>query len=221
MSKINSTRAACRDVFHAFLVHDARYDGKLEIPIIEPEMALPNRLISFSKAMKTDDFDQWVHFYEDDAGFECVWNKPRVYLSRLKKFNGVITPDFSIYRDMPLVMQAWNTYRGRALGHWWQSNDMVVLPNLRMGDERTYEFCCSGIQRGGTVCVGSHGCIKIREERRYFKQGLDVIVNRLKPKCIVVYGSAPKELFSCYLEEGIRILQFDSEYAISRKGGDV
>ncbi len=69
------------------------------------------------------------------------------YLAKLKKFNGIITPDFSIYRDMPLVMQQWNTYRGKALGHWWQSNGLNVLPNVRYGDSRTYEFCCAGVPK--------------------------------------------------------------------------
>ena len=124
MSKINSIRSGCRDVFHSYLVSDAIYDGILEIPVIEPTDRLPDRLISFSKAMRTDDYDQWVHFYEDDGGFERVWNRPNYYLPQLKKFSGIITPDFSLYRDMPLVMQQWNTYRGKALGHWWQTQGM-------------------------------------------------------------------------------------------------
>lgn len=218
MSKINGIRTGCRDVFHSYLVHDARYDGELEIPIIEPEQKLPNRLISFSKALRTDDYDQWVHFYEDDSGFERVWNKPGIYLPILQRFNGVITPDFSLYRDMPLVMQQWNTYRGKALGHWWQSSGMAVLPNVRAGDKRTYGFCCNGVPKGGAICVGSHGCIKIREEREYFKRGLKAIVDTLHPTCIVVYGSAPDDVFEIYRDMGITILQFDSEFSFSRKG---
>ena len=104
MSKINGVRSGCKDVFHSFLVNNATYDGVLEIPIIKPTNQLPNRLITFSKAMRTNDYDQWVHFYEDDSSFERIWNRPNYYLPLLKKFNGVITPDFSLYRDMPLVM---------------------------------------------------------------------------------------------------------------------
>lgn len=217
MSKINGIRTGCRDVFHSYLVHDARYDGALEIPVIEPEFKRPNRLISFSKALRTGDYDQWVHFYEDDSGFERVWNKPGAYLPILQRFNGIITPDFSLYRDMPLVMQQWNTYRGKALGHWWQSNGLTVLPNVRAGDERTYEFCCNGVSIGGTICVGSHGCIRIHEEREYFKRGLRAIIDTLNPTCIVVYGSAPDDVFKTYRDMGIDILQFDSEFSYSRR----
>ncbi len=217
MSKINNTRNGCKDVFHSYLVHNAKYDGYIEIPVIKPISLLPNRLISFSKALRTDDYDQWVHFYEDDSGFERVWNRPSAYLAKLQRFNGIITPDFSIYRDMPLVMQEWNTYRGKALGHWWQSNGMNVLPNIRTGDERSFTFCCNGVMPEGIICVGSHGCLRIREDRKYFIQGLQAIVEELHPSHIVVYGTAPNDVFGCYIEQGIHILQFDSEFALSRR----
>ena len=37
------------------------------------------------------------------------------YLEKIKRFKGVISPDFSIYRNMPLAMQIWNNYKGRTL----------------------------------------------------------------------------------------------------------
>ena len=80
MSENNCTRSGCKDVFHAFLVKNAQFDTDLEIPRISPESALPERLVSFSKAVAGSDYDQWVHFYEDDANFERLWNKPNKYL---------------------------------------------------------------------------------------------------------------------------------------------
>ena len=101
MSKINSIRSGCKDVFHAFLVKNATYDTKLEIPCLRPENMVPEKLIPFSKAIGSKEYDCWVHFYEDDVAFERIWNKPNKYLPILGKFKGVITPDLSIYRDMP------------------------------------------------------------------------------------------------------------------------
>ena len=97
MSKVNSTRGGCKDVYHAFLVTNARYSGNLEIPIISKQESIPEKLIAFSKALHTKDYKQWVHFYEDDVAIERVWNHPRTYLPILQKFQGVITPDFSLY----------------------------------------------------------------------------------------------------------------------------
>jgi len=218
MSKINSTRSGCRDVFHSFLVSDATYDGIIEIPVIEPVNQLPNRLISFSKAMNTVDYNQWVHFYEDDSGFERVWNRPNYYLPQLKKFNGVITPDFSLYRDMPLVMQQWNTYRGKALGHWWQSQGLVVLPNVRTADKRSFAFSCYGVPHGSPICIGTHGCLRIRKERELFKAGLSYVINELTPSHIVFYGSLPTDVIEICSASKVKVLRFPSEFALSRKG---
>ena len=49
MSQINCIRAGCRDVFHAFLVENATYEGFLEIPEIDYGDFRPNKLIAFSK----------------------------------------------------------------------------------------------------------------------------------------------------------------------------
>ena len=137
------------DVFHAFLVKNAEYDSYIELPIIKTSNYLPGKLIPFSIAMARNctDFDCWVMFFEHDVKFERLWNNPVRYLSKLKKFKGVITPDFSLYRNMPLVMQMWNTYRNRALAYWLQNNVIEVIPNVRFGDERTYSFCFDGIEK--------------------------------------------------------------------------
>ena len=222
MTLINNTRKGCKDVFRSYLVKTAKFASELEIPIIEPVDIIPERLIPFSAAISSNEFDSWVHFYEDDVNFERIWNNPNKYLPILMRFNGVILPDFSVYRDMPLVMQYWNIYRSRAIGHWLQENGIHVIPNIRFGDERTYQVCCAGISRGSVIAIGSHGCIKIISERQLFAEGLAYIVNCLKPKSIVVYGKAPDSIFSYYKQQGIGVIQFESDCAKSHfeKEGD-
>ena len=217
MSRLNSTRSGCRDVFRAFLVKNATYDSPLEIPCLQLETQKPNKVISFTKALLSTDYDAWVHFYEDDTAFERLWNKPNTYLPILKKFKGIISPDFSVYRDMPLVMQYWNIYRSRAIAFWLQDNGLAVIPNIRFSDERTYKLSCAGIQKHGVISVGSHGCMKLFTERAYFQNGLNYVIETLKPSTLVVYGAAPQEVFAPYQEMGIEILQFDSEFMQSRK----
>ena len=219
MSSNNSTRRGCKDVFHAFLVEGADFAGELEIPRTEYTDAIPERLIPFSKAVSGHDFDAWVHFFEDDSAFERLWNNPNRYLPILQRYRGVIMPDFSLYRDMPLVQQQWNVYRSRAIGHWLYKNGVPVIPNIRFGDERTYELCCCGVPRGGTIAVGSHGCIKITRERECFQRGLAYVVERLQPQTIIVYGTAPDAVFGRYRKAGIRIIQFESDYSVAHSKG--
>ncbi len=217
MSKYNNIRSGCKDVFRAFLVKNATYDGSLEMPCIKSIDAVPNKLIVFSKAIRSKDFNGFVHFFEDDVYFERIWNQPNKYLPILKRFDGVITPDFSLYRDMPLVMQEWNTYRSRAIGHWLQENGIPVIPNIRFADERSYSFCCDGIAKGGTIAIGSHGCVKVNIERIYFEKGLREIIKKLEPKRLVVYGATPDCIFGDYIKSGIEIVQYDSDCSSCRK----
>ena len=209
----------CYDVFRSFLVEDADYEGYIELPKIKTSNLIPKKLVPFSKAMSKTwkDFDCWVMFYEHDVKFERLWNNPKRYLENLKKFKGVISPDFSLYRNMPLVMQQWNTYRSRALAVWLQNNGIEVIPNVRFGDERTYEFCFDGIEKFKTVAIGTHGCIRSRIDRDYFKKGLATMVKRSSPKTIIVYGMTPDDIFKDYINAGINIISFESEILKSRK----
>lgn len=215
MTHLNCVRPGCRDVFKAFLVKNAKYEGVIEIPILDKTNSKPRKVILFSKALKSKDYDCWVLFYEDDGNFERIWNNPKKYLPILKRFKGVICPDFSLYRDMPLVMQLWNIYRSHAIGRWLQDNGVDVIANVRFGDERTYEACCYGVPKNGIIAVGSHGCLRYKEEKEYFIKGLDYVVKRLNPKTIIVYGAAPEGVFGKYKAIGIEILQFDSDYAVN------
>ncbi len=148
---------------------------------------------------------------------KILWNNSKKYLSRLRKFKGVISPDFSMYRNMPFVMQMWNTYRSRALANWLQSNGIEIIPNVRFGDERTFSFCFDGIEKNRVVAVGTYGCIKRKEDKIFFKIGLARMVQRLSPKTIIVYGSAPDSIFKSYKDMGINIIAFESEFSKSRK----
>lgn len=207
------------DVFHSFLVENADYEGTIELPKISTSNYLPKKVITFSKAMSRScyDFDCWVMFYEHDRKFERLWRNPKQYLEKLKKFKGIISPDFSLYRNMPLVMQMWNTYRNRALSVWLQNNGIEIIPNVRFGDERTFSFCFDGIEKGKTVAIGTLGCIRKKEDKIFFKVGLAYMVNRLSPKNIIVYGGVPDSIFKPYKDMGINIIAFESEISKSRK----
>ena len=218
MLKENNKRKSCVDVFNSFLVREAEYSGKYEIPCIEGSSDVPKHLVAFSKATACKELNCWVHFYEDDYQFERLWRNPEKYLELLKKYEGVILPDFSVYRDMPYVMQIWNIYRSRAIGNWLQKNNIKVIPNIRYGDRRTWKISCDGVSKGGTIAVGTHGTIKNAIDRMYFSEGLKYVVSALSPQNIVVYGTAPYTIFKTYKDAGINIIQFDSDYSIAHKG---
>ncbi|MBR1673673.1 MAG: DUF4417 domain-containing protein [Eubacterium sp.] len=217
MSRINVKRKNCRDVFNAFLIQFSMFAGIFEFPVLKPTYKIPNRLIAFSKAVSSKEHDYWVHFFEDDYLFERLWRNPKKYLEVLKQYNGVILPDFSLYRDMPFIMQLWNIYRSRAIGAWLQRNDVDIIPNIRYADRRTFKYACDGISSGCVIAVGSYGNIKVLEDRKWFSAGLDYVIKRLKPTEIIVYGSTPDSIFAKYKDIGVMIHQFDSDTSTSMK----
>lgn len=98
---------------------------------------------------------------------------------------------------------------------WLQNNGIEVIPNVRVGDERTYSFCFDGVEENKTVAVGTHGCIKRKEDKLFFKVGLAQLVKRLLPKTIIVYGAAPDSIFKPDRDMGIDIIAFESEFSKS------
>lgn len=199
------------DPFRQYLFEKNDYAGYFEIPKLNAYYDIPNSLIPFSKAQHTNNYNQWVVFYQEDEKFTSVWNNPRKYLSLFKKFNGVISPDYSLYRNMPLSLQIYSTMQGRLLARWWQTEGINVIPNIRFSDFRSYDFCFDGIEKNSTVAVSTLGCIKKKEDRMHFDEGIAEMVHILNPKNIVVYGAAPDDIFGFYRREGIEIVQFESD----------
>jgi len=205
------------DVFKSELVKGARFSDKYEFPIIAKSENIATKAIPFDKAMTASNYKQWVHFYSHDYRFERVWNNPKRYLELFKKFDGIITPDFSLYRELPLAMQIWNTYRNRCIAYWLENNGVAVIPNVRWGDERTYDFAFEGLAPGGNFAVSTNGCIQNKTDRYYFKKGLEKMVDVLKPQTIVNYSQMPDDIFGRYRDMGINIVEIENHSLTVRR----
>lgn len=180
-----------REVFHAFMVKGATFEGELDMPRIEGTQKIPERLILFSEAMSAacDDFGCHVMFYEDDFRFERIWSQPNRYTGKLQKFAGAISPDFSTCTDFPGALKVWNTYRDRAAGFWMQHHlGMEVIPNVRV-EQLTKSWSLDGLPHDSLIAVGARACVKNRVDRKLFCDGLKLAVDDLNPTGIVWYGA--------------------------------
>ena len=198
------------DGFNSELVVNAIFDGILEIPQLKKpkEIIIPTTLIPFSQIKRSKDKTETVHFYEYDKKFLNVLNSTSELLTQLKDFSAIISPDCSLYRDMPLCLQITNTYINRAIGRYLQSNGLYVIPNVRWGDERSYttaelpeKFAFLGIPKNSIVSIGTYGCIKSRENKQYFKEGLSAMLEELNPEVVLVYGGMPDNIFSDFKDQ--------------------
>ena len=82
----------------------ANHTGKYDFPTIARyDGEIPSELIPFNYARSYPDRKVGVHFFIDDYQFERLWRFPDRYIPLLQEYDCVLTPDFSIYVDMPLT----------------------------------------------------------------------------------------------------------------------
>ena len=163
--------------------------GVYEMPVIERCDTVPERLIGFNYAKTARITDCGVHFFIDDYQFERIWRNPRQIIPPLARFQCVLTPDFSLYTDMPMAMKIWNTYRSRMIGQIMQREGLRVIPTLSWAEEATYTFCFDGVEPRGVVAVSTVGVARNKEAKQLWFNGMDEAIRRLEPSAVLCYGT--------------------------------
>ena len=130
----------------------------------------------------------------DDYRFERCWRKPDSQIEELKKYDGVLSPDFSMYTNYPQAMQIWQVYRNRWCACYWQSLGIKVIPTISWSDEQSFKYCFLGVQKGSTVAIGTVGVLNDEYAKTLFMQGFKEMLKQLEPKEILIYGNKLSEL---------------------------
>lgn len=176
------------DTMNENLLDGADLTGMYDFPVLKRTDFTPKSVIPFNAAVsERKPRDKWVHFFIDDDKFERVWNQPERYLGILQYFDGIITPDFSSYLDMPLACQIWNRYRNRVLAYYYQSHGINIIPTAGWSDTRSYDWCFDGLPQRSTIAVSTNGCFS-PTGRRFYSEGLVEMERRLEPNRIIAIG---------------------------------
>lgn len=177
------------------------------IPDLEhtPVNQIPGWLVPYRQRIRANEppDDGCVHFFLDDYRFETVWNRPYKALEALAPYRMVLTPDFSLYRDWPLLLQLWNVYRNRWCGRFWQAQGFTVIPTISWSTAASYDFCFLGVPRRSVVAVSAVGVdVEQPLERHLFLDGFREMVRRLEPGEVLSYGPLPRacqEMVDCVI----------------------
>jgi hypothetical protein len=201
------------DVSNFRLLDGLTLVGPHDIPKIGPCRLVPSKMIVFSEAMRMRraDPDAWVHFYEDDYRFQRLWRAPETYFPRLRSFAGVVSPDFSLYRNMPAADRIHNTHRNQLLGARLQTDGANVIANVRLSGRASIPYALAGAPRNSTIALGLHGCTKNKSNRRHVVEEIALICHELAPANLVAYGSAAYGVLDYPLELGIPVHTFPSD----------
>lgn len=168
--------------------------GKYDIPTIRAEIDAPHKTewIPFNYA-KTAKHSGGIHFFVDDYQFNRLWTRPTHYDALIKRFECVLSPDFSTYTDMPMALQIYNHYRKHWLAAWWQSQGVTVYPTISWSTPESFEWCFDGEPRNSVVAVSSVGTQKDADAKRAFLLGYERMMQELTPTWVIFYGNVPEE----------------------------
>ena len=132
-----------------------------------------------------------------DYNFENIWNKPEKFVELLSKYKGVLSPDFSMYTEMPHAVQIYNTFRNRWCGAYLASKRIKVIPTVAWSDKASFDFCFKGIPKGSIVAVSTymfHESKHHADQKDLFMEGYNRMLKEIEPSKIICYSEPFEEM---------------------------
>lgn len=198
-----SHREATYKKYNLELVDRARLDGYYQMPIISKEEYIPDDLIGFNYMLTSKDKNVGIHCFVDDYQFERLWTSPQEYVEKIAEYDCFLSPDFSLYMDMPMAMKIWNIYRSRLIGQFLQDCGVCVIPTVSWAEPETFSFCFAGIEKGSVVAVSTIGVKREEASFGIWKAGMDEMIRAIEPVAILVYGGEVE-----YDYKGIKVVYY-------------
>lgn len=191
-------RERTANAYNLYDFDENRCTGIYDIPTLDKVIHTPKSLMGFNYCKSTPPQDGvGVHFFLDDYQFERVWNSPEDYCTMLADYDCVLTPDFSLYTNMPIAMMIWNTYRSRLIGQMMQDYGCTVIPTVSWAGADSYDFAFDGLPTGGTIAVSTIGVKRNKDAFDIWVKGMDECMKSVKPHNVIVYGGDIGYTFDC------------------------
>lgn len=190
--------STANDVMKEFLIYGAELT-EMGFPILPAVQAYPTDTIDFRAGLNRSfkgHHGTSCNFYIDDEKFLSLENNVDKYLNYLKLFKCVLGIDFTIYTQMPLIMQFFNKYRSMALDWYLTLQGITVIPNVNIIPYKGREWLLDGLPKRSTVCCSTNGRVRSKAAREEFCGGFREMCERLEPTRVVVVGILPDELDS-------------------------
>lgn len=140
---------------------------------------------------KSDDWSNvGLHFFSEEYQYRSVWEYPDRHLDLFRRCRAVVTPDYSVYTDMPKAQQLWNHYRRQWLARYWQMYGVNVVSCVTWDllDFRPWSIC--GIPKGTSIARSWVNRNGLKRERL---EGFMRIIEMLEPRRIYIKCSETDE----------------------------
>lgn len=170
--------------------------GESQFPRIYPvELPEMSRIEAFTR-LRADALSPKtaIHGWVDDYKLVPVRQTPGRYLTKFANYAAVVTPDFSLLRGMPRHERIKAVWDSRAVGAFFQSRGLTVIPNIRWATMSDLDFVLEGLPRNSAVAVSTQGLLRDSISRQIFVGGLSTVIQELRPENLIVYGQIPAEV---------------------------
>ena len=208
------------DDFQNYLVEGAIFDGDADIPCMLRlnDLIIPKSLSPYSARKRISNKNVFLHCFIHDFQFSNLITNTKKHVEELTEFDGIICPDTTITIGGSKTINQAQVYFSRAVGFYLQKHGVNAIPCVRWGDPSTYDYCFLGVPKHYMVAISTHGCIMPCKEnnnelRNSFINGLPIMLERLKPEYVIVYGRMPDEIFDPY-KSATKFLHYESDLQI-------
>ena len=166
-----------------------QYVGQYDIPLLKPYNGpIPPRLIPYcnlSHASATD----CPHFYIDDTRIPLMGNNIEHFTKRLRQFQYVIAPDYTMYCGAPLPVNLRSLFLNRSIAAYWQEHGIQVIPSFNGGDAQSFAYCLAGMPCNSVIACGNVGVKQSAIATKLWKRLVEKAIDELQPTALIIYGT--------------------------------
>lgn len=167
--------------------------GKYNFPQLEQINYIPEEPaypLNYLKSTVTKG-NYWYHCFTAERNFHRLYNSFADYIELLKQTKGLISADFSLFRDYSDEILIEKCRANRLVDYTLQQAGIPMIPTAGFAGESSWEWCFDGLPLHSTVAITTNCLGHDRETHRLFVGGVNTMIKKIHPTAIVVCGKVP------------------------------
>lgn len=170
------------------------FTSKHHMPLVKGyDGPIPQQLVAFYRLRGLHDIvGICPMFYTSDAKIEYVVRHFLWSITTFAKYQYVMSPDFSVYRDMPRPLQVGNLFMNKLITAIWQYYGLNVIPSVSWASMETIEEDLEGFPKHSIIGINSTGVGWDKKSKCNWIEGYRAVNDILEPSAILRYGARQK-----------------------------
>ena len=214
---MKNTDKRSRDHFRLRYWQDAELVGSHQLPRLSKQQYIPHDVISFNERNQVSDPENhWLDFFIDDSLFEPYWDaqefgvtensvvleqywrRMNQYMSRVKRFGGVIAPDYSMVPEMHPDQSNWNCARSQISAWRLEQEGVPCVPVAMWRDVADLDWCFDAFAPDSSIAISTNGCHTTGWGKGLFLEGTKELCIQKHPYALIVCGTPFDELYEIH-----------------------